>query len=545
MALDDLILGLQHAVDRAIRRFRRGAPPPVADKRLLVIQIDGLSRAVLEHGMARGRLPFVKRLLKTAGHRLEPMSVGLPTSTPAFQMATFYGVRPDIPGFHYYSRERRGDIHFPRSGHAAWVEQKLASGRRGILEGGSAYGCCFTGGAQNNFFTFTSLTAPRGRGVLSALSPWVVVAWVAGKNLALSAIELAREVPRYIGHPHRARQGWRWLRLKVFMSIWVRNFFTMAVARDLYAGVPAIYVNYLGYDEAAHAFGPRSGRAMSALRDIDTALEQLWRVMRRVPEHRYDAYILADHGQSPCTPYRDLTKGMRLERWMFDAFLNPSGAGDAEAPRVGLQKGIRRRRSETPAMVQKYMNYIDEDYLRQPDPEAYEKNGLRAIAAGPNAFLYVLDAQQPLDAAALESRFPGFAEKLSGSPGIGFVLARGADGDGPQCFWRGQRCALDASPGPFAQREDAHLVERGIAELMQMPSAGDLVIYGTDAPDGNISFIPEHGAHAGPSATEMQTFIVRPANVSLPNDITHPTQLYAHFMRYQDTQPSEGRIATH
>ena len=48
------------------------------------------------------------------------MSVGLPTSTPAFQMATMYGVRPpDIPGFHYYSRERQSDIHFPRRGHAA------------------------------------------------------------------------------------------------------------------------------------------------------------------------------------------------------------------------------------------------------------------------------------------------------------------------------------------------------------------------------------------------------------------------------------------
>jgi hypothetical protein len=534
MGLDDLVLSLQHAMDRAVRRFRRGAPPAIAGKRLLIVQIDGLSRAVLEHGMSQGRLPFVKRLLKKDRHRLEPMSVGLPTSTPAFQMATFYGVRPDIPGFHYYSRERGGDIHFPRSGHAAWVEQQLAAGRRGILRGGSAYGCCFTGGAENNFFTFSSLTEPSGRGVLSALSPFVIVAWVAAKNLALSVVELAKDVPRFIGHPRLARRGWRWLRLKVFMSIWVRNFFTLAASRDLYAGVPAIYVNYLGYDEAAHAFGPRSARAMAALRDVDTAIAQLWRVMRRVPEHRYDAYILADHGQSPCKPYRDITRGLRLERWMFDALLDPAGAADSEAPRVGLRRGFRRRRKETRAMVQKYMNYLDEDYLRRPDPEAYEKNGLRAISAGPNAFLYVLDAQQPLDAAALERRFPGLAEKLSASPGIGFVLARGANGDGPHCFWRGRRCALDASPGPFAQREDAQLVVRGITDLMGMPSAGDLVIYGIDAPDGHVSFIPEYGAHAGPSVTEMQTFIVRPADVSLPNDIVHPVQLYAHFLRYQD-----------
>ena len=192
------------------------------------------------------------------------MSVGLPTSTPAFQMAAFYGVRPDIPGFHYYSREREGDVHFPRSGHAAWVESKQAADRRGILQGGSAYGCCFTGDADNNFFTFTSLTKPSGRGILSALSPFVVIAWVAGKNLVLSIVELAMMVPEVIMHPGEVPRGWRWLRIKLLMTIWVRNFFTMAVCRDLYEGVPAIYVNYLGYDEMAHAYGPGSRRATTS-----------------------------------------------------------------------------------------------------------------------------------------------------------------------------------------------------------------------------------------------------------------------------------------
>ena len=68
-----------------------------------------------------------------------------------------------------------------------------------------------------------------------------------------------------------------------------------------------------------------------------------------------------------------------------------------------------------------------------------------------------------------------------------------------------------------------------------MPSAGDLVIYGIDAAaQGHVSFIPEMGAHAGPSATELHTFIVRPANVTLLSPISHPVQLYDHFIRYQD-----------
>lgn len=529
-----------------MRRLRRGARPQAGHRRLLIVQIDGLARAVLEHAIQNGRMPFVKRLLRQGGYRMEPMSVALPTSTPAFQMAAMYGVRPDIPGFHYYSRQRGGDVHFPRAGHAAWVEGKLAAGRRGILQGGAAYGCCFTGGADNSFFTFASLTRPSGRGLASALSPYVLLAWVVAKSATLTLYELARALPRLLPRGGRARRGWRWLWLKIGISIWVRNLFTLAVARDLYEGTPRIYVNYLDYDEAAHAFGPRSRRALRALRGIDRAIEQLWAAMRRVPEHRYDGFILADHGQSACTPYRDLTKGRGLERWIFDEFLRPADAGAPEAPRTGLGRGMRERRLGSTALLQKFMNYLDEDFFRRPDPEAYEQGGVRAIAAGPNAFVYALDAAAPLDAAGLEQRFPGLAEKLSRSPGIGFVLVRSADGKAPLCFWQGNRCALsEAAPGPFGGRADTRLVLEALAGLMRMPSAGDLVIYGGDGADGGVSFIAEHGAHAGPASAEMHTFIVGPAGAGLPRDVSHPMQLYEFFMRYQlQSRPPPDLSAT-
>ena len=201
MSLDDLVLSLQRGVDRLVRRLRRGAAPVRTHRRLLIVQIDGLSRVVLERGLASGRMPFLKRLLRRHGYHLEPMTVGLPTSTPAFQMAVMYGVRPDIPGFHYYDRERRMDIHFPRPGHAALVEAKQAAGRRGILHGGSAYGCVFTGGADNNLFSFASLMRPTGHGLLCALSPCVVMGWVCVKSLLRTTLELVRAMSRLVAHP--------------------------------------------------------------------------------------------------------------------------------------------------------------------------------------------------------------------------------------------------------------------------------------------------------------------------------------------------------
>ena len=73
-----------------------------------------------------------------------------------------------------------------------------------------------------------------------------------------------------------------------------------------------------------------------------------------------------------------------------------------------------------------------------------------------------------------------------------------------------------------------------------MPSAGDLVIYGIDAPGGHVSFIPEVGAHAGPSPEELHTFIVCSAKQTLPLPITHPVQLYEHFLQYQSGRAPSG-----
>src|SRR5436190_17300668 len=192
MPLDDLVLALQRFVDRLIRRARRGGAPTPGHRRLLVVQIDGLSREVLERALKEGRMPFLRRLIERGGHRLHPMSVGLPTSTPAFQMAAMYGVPPDIPGFHYHDKRRRSDVYFPRAGDAAWVESTQAAGRRGIVDGGATYGCVFTGGAANNTFSFTMLKHPSGASLLRTLSAVIVLAWVVVKSATISVIEVAR-----------------------------------------------------------------------------------------------------------------------------------------------------------------------------------------------------------------------------------------------------------------------------------------------------------------------------------------------------------------
>ena len=538
MPLDDLVLRLQRLLDRLIRRVSLGRAPVPPRRRFLVVQIDGLSQAVLEEALAGGRTPFLRWLLRHGRHRLAPMSVGLPSSTPAFQLAAMYGVRPDIPGFHYHDKRRRDDVWFPRGGDAAWVEATQAAGRRGILEDGGAYGCVFTGGATSNLLTFAVVKRLTGAGALRALSRTVVLAWVVVKSSMFSAMELTRAVLRLIADPvGETERGWRWLAIKIGISVWLRELFTMVVARDLYAGVPAVYVNYLDYDVFAHAYGPRHPRALRALRRIDRSIHQLWRVLRRVPEHRYDLYVLSDHGQTPCTPYLRLSGGRPIEQVLCDFFdpERPRATETSEGRVRRVASGIAAFRARrAPGLFQRFVNYLEQDFalVLGGVRSVRERGGIRVVSAGPNAFVYFLESAEPLGLEWIEPRFPGAVDEIARSPGVGFVLVRSQAG--PVCVWRGKRYRLDdLHAGPFAGRSDLDRVVEGIRDLMAMPSAGDLVVYGIDAPEGNVSYVPEVGAHAGTSWDELHTFLIHPQAVELQAPIGHPVELYPLFMRYQ------------
>jgi hypothetical protein len=543
VTVDDLFLRAQRGVDRLIRRLRLGPPPAPGRRRLLIVQIDGLSRAVLDQALAGEHMPVLQRLVTRKGHRLTPMTAGIPTSTPAFQMAAMYGVEPDIPGFHYHDKRRRTDIHFPRAGHAAFVEADQAAGRPGILSGGSVYGCVFTGGAVNDFFSFSRLTRPRAAGLLRVLSAAVVLGWVAMKCVVLTGHELLRLLGRIARRPRQRREAWKLAKKRIAISVWTREWFTCAVLRDVYDGVPAIYLNYLDHDEVAHALGPRSHEALTALRGIDRSLRQIRRVLRRVPEYRYDLFVLADHGQAPCAPYRTVAGGQRFERAFFEQVLGwgiAEGTGEASPaappgpvaapawPGAGAGAVPGESSGAGPGLPQElgFEPYLDER-------ESHEQQGVRVVSAGPNAFVYFVDTPEPVPLERIEARFPGLPATLSKSAGVGLVLARSADG--PVSFWRGQAHLLanGDDDGPFAKREDRESVKRDLARLMAMPSAGDLVVYGIDAPEGHVSYIDEVGGHAGASPDELHTFVVAPEDAGFPARIDHPLQLHEVFMRYQ------------
>ena len=196
------------------RIIRRGSPSPInrplLRARIALYGVQAACRA-RRRGTActTSKKATLARLLASGRLVERPLSVGLPSSTPAFQLAIMWGVHPDIPGFHYYDKRAGEDRYFPRPGVASLVEEQHAKGRRGIMRGGAAYGCIFGGEATDNLWTLAGLLAPTRAGwaILRAPLSAVLLAWdfcdiplsIRGVSVGLRVSFVKRNVAAMLG----------------------------------------------------------------------------------------------------------------------------------------------------------------------------------------------------------------------------------------------------------------------------------------------------------------------------------------------------------
>jgi hypothetical protein len=476
-----------------------------ARRRFVIVQIDGLAFPVLERALKAGTMPALARLLRHEGFRLYRMPVGLPTSTPAFQAALMYGGPVDIPAFEFLDKRTKVYHWFPQPWTSAHVEDIHANEGCGIMRGGRTYGCVFTGGAADCVMTFAHLLRPsRGWWTLAPrhmLASLVLVPRVSAKlvvTMLAEALGGAKRTPLPL--PFKKRLLIRWL----------RELSTAGMRMDVRAGLPALYVDFVGYDEVAHPLGPTHPATFRELRRIDRSIRAIWRAVRRVPQFRYDVFVLSDHGQTPSVPFEEASGGESAADALLGAFgVKPDS--DPPKSRTGIWAG-----------------------------------DLCFVPAGPNVNVYLTQRPGHVPEAELDALYPGVLGRLSAHPAIGLVLVRGREG--LVCYYRGTpyRTPLPDGPTgcPLFDRPDRELVLRSVSDLLAMPSSGDLVVYGHYTGKGCVSFLGERGSHAGPSEEEMYGFVLAPARLSFDfSQVSGPRDLYPLFAEYLTDAPEQERAA--
>jgi endonuclease/exonuclease/phosphatase family metal-dependent hydrolase len=505
-----------------------------AEPGLILIQIDGLSRAQFDKAVTRRRLPFIRRLLRREDYRLHTHYSGLPSTTPAVQGEIFYGVRCAVPSFQFRDA-RTGEVTWLLSAEtASHLESELEKRGEPLLKGGTAYCDTYTGGARESSFCSSRLgwndlwkrANPAALIVIMLMHSFVVVrmAFLVAIELGLALLDGARGVIARQGFPAELT----FIPKRVALCILLREMISLGVRMDVARGVPVIHCNLIGYDEQAHRRGPDSAFAHWTLKGIDATIRGIWRAAARSNSRHYDIWIYSDHGQEKSLPYsalhgRDIRKVVAevFERYGL-ADVTMSGAPDEIAThRTALLGGKR---------LQRLLRWP----AARPEPVRVQAGGM-----GPVEHVYVGRGLPP------EMR-DELAADLVKHAQVPFVAVRAEDGTAGLWTSKGKlTLPRDAArigwTGAFGKE-----ITRDFIELTRHPDAGDFVLLGWKREGGTITFADEHGAHAGPGPHETQGFAMVPHDAPLddrPGGFVRPVDIRHAAMRFLGRKAPEGSAA--
>ncbi len=500
---------------RAVSRNEWGArllrltrsPAPGTRPGLVMIQIDGLSRARLEQAIGSDRMPCLRRLLQCEGYRLYSHYSGLPTSTPAVQAELFYGVPCAVPSFSFIDHLTGRQCIMYQSAAAKEMERRLRLQAEGLLSGGSSYGNIFAGGAAEAHFCAVSLGWDT---LWKKANLWRLTLLVASNLWTFAAIAVLLVVELFLTVSDFFRgvlagadlkQELKFIPARLAVSILLRDLGTLGARIDIARGLPVIHLNLSGYDEQAHRRGPGSAFALWSLKGIDGCIRKIWGAARRAARRDYDVWIYSDHGQENCQSYPQ-KHGITVEEKIAQLY------GEFRAGTSAIT--TRHRHSERATRA----HLLGGGFWRwccgsRHDGEP-ETAGLHVEALGPLGLIYLPDGMHEQDKLR-------FARLLAASGDIPFILVPLADG--------GVTAVTATMTGPLPElapeilgRDHPRLTEvtEDLARLCRHPSAGAMVFSGWRSAGISDSYPVERGSHCGPGREETSAFALLPRDIPLP-----------------------------
>ncbi len=299
---------LRKKISRSELALRLMGPPEHreagAGPGVIMLQVDGLSFSQLQNGLSRGRLPFIRSLIKKHNFNLKPFYAGVPSTTPAVQGELFFGVKTAVPAFEFMDRERQKRLVMYYAASAGHVAEEMArTGGPALLEKGSSYSNIYSGGASEARYCAETMNLEN---LLQTLKPFrflVLALLHFVKGLRVLGVSMVELLIAFFDFFKGLKDGKNFLKelkfipSRVFICIVLRELIRFRVKMDLARGVPIIHANFTGYDEQAHRRGPESAFAHWTLKGIDGVIQDIYRAALRSDQPVYRFILFSDHGQ--------------------------------------------------------------------------------------------------------------------------------------------------------------------------------------------------------------------------------------------------------
>ncbi|MHB1400379.1 MAG: alkaline phosphatase family protein [Trichloromonadaceae bacterium] len=513
---------------RSERLTRRAQGP---ERGFVGIQIDGLSAPHLQTALEKGYLPHIARHL-SRGYQLREYQAGLPSTTPAAQAAIFYGQRESFPAFRWFEKASGQIISCNDPDHVQHVRQRLFAGRSGLLDGGSSYSNILDGGANRSVFTVSS---PHPQTLFGRFGGWRLLLLLVLHPLRVCRMLGASLLELVTDHRERlhARRHRRWQVspglfpfIRIISNVLLRELQTFGVIADIYAGVPAIYTTYSGYDELAHHYGPGSRPAMKNLKYTDQRIGEIMRMLHYAPGARYELIILSDHGQTPGYPFHSrfgATLGDAVSAFLRQNQQAAVSSGPLEFTHVQL--GYLDHELEAHPGGWRYRLYravknVIQSRIRQLVPETIKvdlQGGIVITYSSCLAHLYLTGEKRRLSWQEVDALQQQLLPFLSRHKGVGLVLAR--DAEGRLCFFHaaGMFCLREEQPATAEELAFLRIFgdpEQLLPELQRFgmeEEVGDLIIFGAYDGERIACFDDQVGGHGSIGGEQLRPFLILPS----------------------------------
>jgi uncharacterized membrane protein YvlD (DUF360 family) len=270
---------------------------------LIVIEIDGLARDILEEAIEKGYMPTLAKWKKEKTHKIKEWETDLSSQTGSSQAGILHGNNEDIIAFRWVEKENDNKI-MVSTGllDAPKIEKRISDGNGLLCKNGSSRSNLFSGDTDNVLFTYSKMYDIRKfynrtwYYIYSNPSNF-------GRILLLCGSDILREILSQIKHrikniQPRIRKSFIYFFVRACANVYIREINTQSIIGDMVKGkTDIIYSTYLGYDEIAHHSGIRDNDAFHSLKGLDKQIKRISGA-NKYSKKPYEIVIQSDHGQS-------------------------------------------------------------------------------------------------------------------------------------------------------------------------------------------------------------------------------------------------------
>jgi uncharacterized membrane protein YvlD (DUF360 family) len=512
---------------------------------VVFIQIDGLGRSVLEDQLRAGRAPNLARWVRSKDMTIDTWEPLLPSQTSASQAGILHGNNDGIPAFRWWEKRGQRLLVSNHPADAREIMRRVSNGDGLLANGGASIGNLLSGDATRSYLTAATLDDParelRRSHVLDwfFISPYSYVRWI-----VLSIGEVVKELVQ----ARRARRGkvdppgdrrFPYPLARAATNVLLRHLTTALVIEEMYRGAPAIYADFVDYDEIAHHSGPERVEARDALEGLD-------RIVGLVEKAALDAprpsrfVVLSDHGQSPGATFRQ-RNGTTLEGLVAKlaggkASVRAATGHIEHLGRMGslLSEGSRMRGLGARLTSGAARQRAGAGDAALPDVVVAASGNLAHISF---PRLPGRATRETIDAA-----YPGLIDGLVRHEGVGLVLVRSASG-GPLVLGTAgvSHLAEDRVDGDDPIAAYGPNAAAGLARLDAMTDCGDVVVISMfDPASGEVAAFEEQiGSHGGLGGAQTHAFVLHPTEWRVYGSLVGAPALHRQIRRWLTAQERE------